>query len=49
VILLSTDEEIDETHLTSLRSRIGHSYTLVHDESLDGTVITPGYQFAEQP
>jgi len=43
VILLSTDEEIDEDLYDSLRPRIGRSYVLEHDDALDGSRIREGY------
>lgn len=43
VILLSTDEEIDEASLGRLKSHIGRSYTLTFDEERRSTTIKPGY------
>lgn len=43
VILLSTDEEIDEESLKRLQKFIGRSYSLHYDETLRSTQITPGY------
>ena len=43
VLLLSTDEEIDEKYYPKLKSRVGHSYTLEFDDKLDSTQIKPGY------
>jgi DNA sulfur modification protein DndD len=43
VILLSTDEEVDETSLDRLKPHIGRSYTLVFDENQQSTTIKPGY------
>jgi DNA sulfur modification protein DndD len=45
VILLSTDEEIDEAHLARLRPHIGRSYLLRHDDPSGATTIAPGYFF----
>ena len=43
VLLLSTDEEIDEGLLPPLAPSIAASYLLEHDADQDLTVITPGY------
>jgi DNA sulfur modification protein DndD len=43
VILLSTDEEIDETHYAKLRQWVGRTYRLVFDDTADATRIQPGY------
>jgi DNA sulfur modification protein DndD len=43
VILLSTDKEVDETSLASLKPFIGRSYTLDFDEEGQRTHIKPGY------
>lgn len=43
VILLSTDEEIDERHYEMLRPRIARSYRLEHNDSTMATSIEPGY------
>jgi DNA sulfur modification protein DndD len=43
VILLSTDEEIDEEHLNSLKPFVAHSYLLAHDDNVGSTQIQPGY------
>lgn len=43
VILLSTDEEIDQVSLEHLRPYIGRTYHLGFDEVLRSTVIKPGY------
>ena len=45
VILLSTDEEVDEESWKSLKQHIGdnRSYTLKFDEQQHSTVIKPGY------
>ena len=43
VLLLSTDEEIDEGLLPQLSKSIAASYLLVHDTDQDRTSITPGY------
>jgi DNA sulfur modification protein DndD len=45
VILLSTDEEIDEGHLARLRPHIGRSYLLRHDDASGATAVEPGYFF----
>lgn len=47
VIVLSTDEEIDESHLERLRRRIGHSYRLDHDDETGQTTIAEGYFWGE--
>ncbi|QKW32077.1 DNA sulfur modification protein DndD [Nocardiopsis flavescens] len=43
VLLLSTDEEIDEHLLGLLKPYIAHTYTLVHDDSTLTTTVEPGY------
>jgi DNA sulfur modification protein DndD len=43
VLLLSTDEEINESQLERLRPYIGRSYRLDYDESKDATDVTEGY------
>jgi DNA sulfur modification protein DndD len=43
VILLSTDEEVDETSLARLKPHIGRTYTLEFDENKQSTIIKPGY------
>ncbi|MBB5957414.1 DNA sulfur modification protein DndD [Saccharothrix tamanrassetensis] len=46
VLLLSTDEEIDEQLLSRLQKSIAHSYTLVHDDTTLTTTVQPGYWWA---
>ncbi|MCO5996274.1 DNA sulfur modification protein DndD [Actinoallomurus rhizosphaericola] len=43
VMLLSTDEEIDEHLLTKLSPSIAHTYMLVHDDKRFTTTIERGY------
>jgi DNA sulfur modification protein DndD len=43
VLLLSTDEEIDERHYTQLRPWVGRSYRLEFDDRRGSTEIRPGY------
>jgi DNA sulfur modification protein DndD len=43
VLLLSTDEEIDERYYPKIKSRIGHTYVLEFDDKLGSTQIKPGY------
>ncbi|MFF2142237.1 DNA sulfur modification protein DndD [Kitasatospora sp. NPDC058190] len=43
VLLLSTDEEIDEHLLKRLKPSIAHTYTLVHDDTTFTTSVEPGY------
>jgi DNA sulfur modification protein DndD len=43
VILLSTDEEIDETSLKHLQRFVGREYQLVFDEQHSSTRIDEGY------
>jgi DNA sulfur modification protein DndD len=43
VILLSTDQEIDEEAWAKLQRYTGHSYQLVFDEATAGTTVRPGY------
>jgi DNA sulfur modification protein DndD len=43
VLLLSTDEEIDEYLLGRLKKSVAHAYTLVHDDSNFTTSVVEGY------
>jgi DNA sulfur modification protein DndD len=43
VLLLSTDEEIDDAHFQKLRSRVGRSYRLDFDDSANSTTVQAGY------
>lgn len=43
VLLLSTDEEIDEYLLQRLEPSIARTYTLVHDDTMFTTSVEPGY------
>lgn len=43
VLLLSTDEEIDEHLYAQLEGSVAASYLLEHDADTDQTTITPGY------
>ncbi|MFI5529262.1 DNA sulfur modification protein DndD [Kitasatospora sp. NPDC051853] len=43
VLLLSTDEEIDEHLLARLKPSISHTYMLVHDDTELTTAVVPGY------
>ncbi|GAA4680064.1 DNA sulfur modification protein DndD [Streptomyces chumphonensis] len=43
VLLLSTDEEIDEQLLKRLKPNIAHTYTLVHDDKTLATSVESGY------
>ena len=43
VLLLSTDEEIDETYYPKLKRHIGRSYTMEYNEDMLSTRISPGY------
>ncbi|WP_173097780.1 DNA sulfur modification protein DndD [Actinomadura verrucosospora] len=43
VLLLSTDEEIDEYLLSKLKPSIAHTYTLVHDDKTFTTSVETGY------
>src|SRR5262249_8500079 len=43
VILLSTDEEIDEQYLNQLAPVIGRKYLLNYDQSTSSTSVIPGY------
>ncbi|ONK12582.1 DNA sulfur modification protein DndD [Streptomyces sp. MP131-18] len=43
VLLLSTDEEIDEELLQRLEPSIARTYTLVHDDATFTTSVEPGY------
>ena len=43
VILLSTDEEIDERSLQEISKSVSHSYAMVYDEALQRTQVEEGY------
>ncbi|MFI2375842.1 DNA sulfur modification protein DndD [Streptomyces sp. NPDC018964] len=43
VLLLSTDEEIDEYLLGRLQKSVAHTYTLVHDDTEFTTAVVEGY------
>lgn len=43
VLLLSTDEEIDEGHYRTLKPSIGHTYKLEYDDAKGVTSVKPGY------
>ncbi|GAA4297814.1 DNA sulfur modification protein DndD [Actinomadura luteofluorescens] len=43
VLLLSTDEEIDEYLLSKLGPSIAHTYTLIHDDKTFTTSVEKGY------
>ncbi|WP_028648087.1 DNA sulfur modification protein DndD [Nocardiopsis sp. CNT312] len=47
VLLLSTDEEIDEHLLRRLKPSIAHSYILVHDDTTFTTRVASGYWWTE--
>lgn len=47
VLLLSTDEEIDEHLLERLKPSIAHSYVLVHDDTTFTTRVAPNYWWTE--
>ncbi|WP_369211168.1 DNA sulfur modification protein DndD [Streptomyces flavofungini] len=47
VLLLSTDEEIDEHLLQRLKPSIAHSYVLVHDDTTFTTRVAEGYWWTE--
>ncbi|MFC6093740.1 DNA sulfur modification protein DndD [Saccharothrix lopnurensis] len=47
VLLLSTDEEIDEHLLRRLKPSIANSYVLVHDDATFTTRVAEGYWWAE--
>ncbi|MEU7222872.1 DNA sulfur modification protein DndD [Streptomyces chrestomyceticus] len=47
VLLLSTDEEIDEHLLGRLKKSIAHTYTLVHDDTEFTTSVVEGYWWSE--
>ncbi|AXI78537.1 DNA sulfur modification protein DndD [Peterkaempfera bronchialis] len=47
VLLLSTDEEIDEHLLRRLKPSIAHSYVLVHDDTTFTTRVAEGYWWTE--
>ncbi|MFJ9775571.1 DNA sulfur modification protein DndD [Kitasatospora sp. NPDC101157] len=47
VLLLSTDEEIDENLLRRLKPSIAHSYVLVHDDTTFTTRVASGYWWTE--
>ncbi|MEH0535718.1 DNA sulfur modification protein DndD [Streptomyces scabiei] len=43
VLLLSTDEEIDENLFSRLKPSLAHTYTLVHDDTSFTTTVETGY------
>lgn len=43
VLIFSTDEEIDDTLLESMKRRVGQTYRLVHDDDTSSTSIEQGY------
>lgn len=43
VLLLSTDEEIDEDLQARLAPSVGHSYLIAYDDALQSSTLTPGY------
>ncbi|MGB8946483.1 MAG: DNA sulfur modification protein DndD [Streptomyces sp.] len=43
VLLLSTDEEIDEKLFDRLKPSLAHTYTLVHDDTTFTTTVEAGY------
>jgi len=43
VVLLSTDEEIDERYYKKLKSRLGRTYRLEFDERERATTVREGY------
>jgi DNA sulfur modification protein DndD len=43
VLLLSTDEEVDEEFYGSIREHIGHEYVLEYDAKTSSTLARPGY------
>lgn len=43
VLLLSTDEEINEGHFQALRPSIGHVYRLAFNDQDSSTTVEPGY------
>jgi DNA sulfur modification protein DndD len=45
VILLSTDEEIDEAHHARLSPSIGRSYLIRHEDRTCSSTLSPGYFF----
>lgn len=47
VLLLSTDEEIDERLLRRLKPSVTHSYVLVHNDTTFTTRVVPGYWWTE--
>lgn len=45
VILLSTDEEVDENLYAKLEPRLSRSFTIIHDAGHGGSRVMPGYCF----
>ncbi len=43
VVLLSTDEEIDQRYFKALDGRIGRAYNLKYDDETESSSIEPGY------
>ena len=48
VILLSTDEEVDEALYTKLQPRLSRSFTIAHDANAGGSRVVPGYDFSDK-
>lgn len=48
VILLSTDEEVDEALYTKLEPRLSRSFTITHDATAGGSRVVPGYDFGNK-
>ncbi|MGH6979286.1 MAG: DNA sulfur modification protein DndD, partial [Brevundimonas sp.] len=46
VILLSTDEEVDEALYAKLEPKLSRSFTVTHDAQLGGSCVAPGYSFS---
>jgi len=47
VLLLSTDQEIDEHYYDKLRPWIGRAYNFQFDDSVGATVVRPGYLWSK--
>ena len=47
VILLSTDEEIDDRYYAQIEQYVSHSYTVSYDDETETSRIEDGYTFQE--
>jgi DNA sulfur modification protein DndD len=47
VVLLSTDEEIDERHVATLEPSLSRAFTIEYDEAKRWSSVREGYLFEE--